>query len=56
VILQNLFRAVTADAETSPEAQSDDNMPRTMQVLSADDLREVAGGPVIRNGSTSAPE
>jgi hypothetical protein len=49
MIFQNLFRAGAAKTETSLEAPASENQVREMQVLSTDELREVAGGPEIQN-------
>jgi hypothetical protein len=47
VILQTLLRSVTAKHETFQEAPASDTA--SMQVLNADELREVVGGPEIEN-------
>jgi len=52
MIFQNLFRAVAVKTATSLKAPASDMASPAMQVLSADELREVAGGPIITNGNT----
>jgi hypothetical protein len=53
MILHTLLRFVVAKPETSQKAPASEAASRSMQVLSAGELREVAGGPEIQNANVS---
>jgi hypothetical protein len=52
VIFKNLFYAVKTKAEASAEVQASENVTHEMQVLRPDELRDVVGGPEIKNNNT----